>query len=81
MMDRLFAHQIERNIEIYVDDMVIKSKQAANAPDDLEKTLKTLLSVNLSLNLEKCIFGLELGKFLDTWFHNVTSMLILKKFR
>ena len=64
MMDRVFTHQIGCNIEIYVDDMVIKSKRVESAPDDLEKTLRTLLSVNLRLNPEKCTFSVGSGKFL-----------------
>ena len=50
MMDRVFAHQIGRNLEVYVDDMVIKCRTARDAPKELEETLQTLLSVNLRLN-------------------------------
>ena len=64
MMDRVFAHQIGRNMEIYVDDMVIKSERVESTPDDLRETLRTLLLVNLRLNLEKCTFGVGSEKFL-----------------
>lgn len=47
MMDRVFAHQIGKNLEVYVDDIVIKSRTVADAPRNLEETLQTLLSVNL----------------------------------
>lgn len=53
MMDRVFAHQIGRNLEVYVDDMVIKCRTAQDAPKELEETLQTLLSVNLRLNPKK----------------------------
>lgn len=64
MMDKVFAHQIGRNMEVYVDGMVIKCKTAADAPKELEETLQTLLSVNLRLNPKKCTFGVGSGKFL-----------------
>lgn len=64
MMDRVFAHQIGRNLEVYVDDIVIKCRTARDAPLDLEETLKTLLAVNLRLNPKKCTFGVGSGKFL-----------------
>lgn len=53
MMDRVFAHQIGRNLEVYVDDMVIKCRTAQDAPKEREETLQTLLSVNLRLNPKK----------------------------
>lgn len=64
MMDRVFAHQIGKNLEVYVDDIVIKSRTVADAPRNLEETLQTLLSVNLRLNPKKCTFGVGSGKFL-----------------
>lgn len=39
MMDRVFKDQIGRNLEVYVDDMVIKCKTAKDAPKELEETL------------------------------------------
>lgn len=63
-MDKVFAHQIGRNLEVYVDDMVIKCRTAQEAPRELEETLRTLLSVNLRLNPKKCTFGVGSGKFL-----------------
>lgn len=64
MMDRVFKHKIGRNLEVYVDDMVIKCKTSKDAPKEREETLQTLLSVNLRLNPKKCTFGVGSGKFL-----------------
>ncbi|GJU67086.1 reverse transcriptase domain-containing protein [Tanacetum coccineum] len=53
-----------RNLEAYVDDMVIKSKTKLEMIKDIEETLLTLKKVNMKLNLKKCSFGIEEGKFL-----------------
>nr|GFA62907.1 retrovirus-related Pol polyprotein from transposon 17.6 [Tanacetum cinerariifolium] len=53
-----------RNLEAYVDDMVIKSKTELDMIKDIEETLLTLKKVNMKLNPKKCSFGMEEGKFL-----------------
>jgi hypothetical protein len=42
LMNRMFHDQIGRNVEVYVDDMLVKSKEENNHLDDLEETFKTL---------------------------------------
>nr|GEX09995.1 hypothetical protein [Tanacetum cinerariifolium] len=51
--------EIERNLEAYVDDMVIKSKVEQDLIQDVEETLLTLKKVNMKLNPEKCSFGMK----------------------
>ncbi|GJW99984.1 reverse transcriptase domain-containing protein [Tanacetum coccineum] len=53
-----------RNLEAYVDDMVIKSKTEPEMIKDVEETLLTLKKVNMKLNPKKCYFGMEEGNFL-----------------
>ncbi|GKB14747.1 reverse transcriptase domain-containing protein [Tanacetum coccineum] len=53
-----------RNLEAYVDDMVIKSKTEPEMIKDVKETLLTLKKVNMKLNPKKCSFGMEEGKFL-----------------
>ncbi|GJW88615.1 hypothetical protein Tco_0163955 [Tanacetum coccineum] len=53
-----------RNLEVYVDDMVIKSKIELEMIKDVEETLLTLKKVNMKLMPKKCSFGMEEGKFL-----------------
>jgi len=60
----MFAHQIERNIQVYIDDMLVKSRREDNHLDDLRETFDTLRSCNMKLNLSKCAFGVTTGKFL-----------------
>nr|GEX18296.1 reverse transcriptase domain-containing protein [Tanacetum cinerariifolium] len=63
LMDNVFVSQLGRNIEIYVDDMVIKSKNEANLISDIAETFDTLRKANMKLNPKKCTFGVEAGQF------------------
>ena len=49
---------------MYVDDMLVKSKQAASHLADLDETFQTLRRYQLKLNPAKCAFGVASGKFL-----------------
>nr|GEU29957.1 reverse transcriptase domain-containing protein [Tanacetum cinerariifolium] len=64
LVDTIFEGQIGRNLEAYVDDMVIKSKTEPEMIKDIEETLLTLKKVNMKLNPKKCSFRMEEGKFL-----------------
>ncbi|GKA31231.1 reverse transcriptase domain-containing protein [Tanacetum coccineum] len=64
LVDTIFEGQMGRNLEAYVDDMVIKSKTELDMIKDIEETLLTLKKVNMKLNPKKCSFGMEEGKFL-----------------
>ena len=64
LMNRMFHNQIERNVEVYIDDMLVKTKDEANHLDDLEETFKTLCQYRMKLNPSKCFFGVSPGKFL-----------------
>ena len=60
----MFAHQIGRNVQVYVDDMLVKSRREDNHLDDLKETFDTFRSYNMKLNSSKCTFGVTVGKFL-----------------
>nr|XP_025647386.1 uncharacterized protein LOC112742363 [Arachis hypogaea] len=64
LMEKVFAKQIGRNIEVYVDDMVAKTKIGNNHLDDLIEIFGQLRKYNMRLNPEKCAFGIQSGKFL-----------------
>ncbi|GJW23569.1 reverse transcriptase domain-containing protein [Tanacetum coccineum] len=64
LVDTIFKYQIGRNLEAYVDDMVIKIKTEQDLIQVVEETLLTLKKVNMKLNPKKCSFGMEEGKFL-----------------
>ena len=60
----MFAHQIGRNVQVYVDDMLVKSRREDDHLDNLKETFDTLRSYNTKLNSSKCAFGVTVGKFL-----------------
>ncbi|GJZ30751.1 reverse transcriptase domain-containing protein [Tanacetum coccineum] len=64
LVDVVFEGQVGRNLEAYVDDMVIKIKTEPEMIKDIKETLLTLKKVNMKLNPKKCSFGMEEGKFL-----------------
>ena len=64
LMNKMFTHQIGRNVQVYVDDMLVKSLCENDHLDDLQETFDTVRSYNMKLNLSKCVFGVTAGKFL-----------------
>ncbi|XP_057432272.1 uncharacterized protein LOC130725025 [Lotus japonicus] len=64
LMDRVFAKQIGKNMEVYVDDMIVKSTLGANHHQDLSEAFAEIRKHNMRLNPEKCSFGIQDGKFL-----------------
>ena len=63
-MNKMFAHQIGRNVQVYVDNMLVKSLREDNHLSDLQKTFDTFRAYNIKLNPNKCVFGVTTGKFL-----------------
>ena len=63
-MNKMFAYQIVRNVQVYVDDMLVKSQREDHHLEDLKETFDTLYSYNMKLNPSKCVFGVTTGKFL-----------------
>ncbi|GKA61398.1 reverse transcriptase domain-containing protein [Tanacetum coccineum] len=59
LVDKAFQKQIGRNLEVYVDDLVIKSSTEQEIIRDIEETFKTLEEINMKLNPNKCTFGIE----------------------
>nr|GEY82162.1 reverse transcriptase domain-containing protein [Tanacetum cinerariifolium] len=64
LVDKAFHKQIRRNLEVYVDDLVIKSRTKDETVRDIEETFKTLREINMKLNSKNCTFGVEEGMFL-----------------
>ncbi|XP_075478978.1 uncharacterized protein LOC142519843 [Primulina tabacum] len=64
LMDKVFEKQLGRNVEVYVDDILSKSREGASFISDLEETFATLMHYGIKLNPAKCIFGVKSGKFL-----------------
>nr|XP_023920168.1 uncharacterized protein LOC112031683 [Quercus suber] len=60
----MFRDKIGRTVEVYIDDIVVKSKQEALHMGDLQAVFEVLRRHKLRLNAEKCAFGVGAGKFL-----------------
>ena len=65
MMTKMFESQMGKNIEVYIDDMVVKSKIVSEHIRDLADIFKILRGHKLRLNASKCSFGVGSGKFLS----------------
>ena len=64
LMNKMFARQIGRNVQVYVDNMLVKSLRKDNNLGDLQETFNTLREYNMKLNPNKCVFRVIVGKFL-----------------
>ena len=64
LVNQMFSKQIGRNMEVYADDMLVKSRKAELHLDNLKETFDTLRKYQMKLNLVKCVFGVSSGKFL-----------------
>ena len=64
LVNKMFNKEIGGNMEVYVDDILVKSKEELAHLDDLKETFVTLKQYQMKLNPSKCVFGVGLGKFL-----------------
>ncbi|GAA0173042.1 hypothetical protein LIER_26742 [Lithospermum erythrorhizon] len=64
MVNSIFSTQIGKNKEIYVDNMLVKSKVKVDHLENLRETFEQLRKSKLRINPDKCSFGVTLGKFL-----------------
>ena len=63
-MTRMFKPQLGRNIKIYIDDMVVKSKTESKHVNDLRDIFGILRRHKLRINASKCSFSVGSRKFL-----------------
>ena len=64
LVNHIFSKQVRRNMKVYVDNMLVKSKKAESHLDVLREIFDTLRKYQIRLNPEKCVFGVLSGKFL-----------------
>ena len=64
MVTKMFRHIIGKTVEVYIDDMLVKSLQEENHIADLLQVFNILRESRLRLNASKCTFGVSSGKFL-----------------
>jgi hypothetical protein len=61
----ILENQIGRNIEAYIDDIVVKSKKCGDLLNDLKETFNNIRKYKMMLNPKKCVFGVSSGKLLS----------------
>ena len=64
LVNKMFNKQIGRNMEVYMDDMLVKSKEEIAYLDDLRETFVAFKQYQMKLNPSKCVFVVASGKFL-----------------
>ena len=64
MMTKMFEPQLGKNVDVYIDDMVVKSKLVSEHLADITNIFEILRRQKLRLNASKCSFGVGSGKFL-----------------
>ena len=64
MMTKMFELQLGKNVEVYINDMVMKSKLVSEHLMDLTSIFEILREHKLHLNASKCSFGVGSGNFL-----------------
>ena len=68
MVTRIFWDKIGITVEVYINDMVVKSKKEEEHVADLTKVFRILRWHKFRLNANKCAFGVNARKFL--WYMN-----------
>jgi len=63
-VEKVFKGLIGQNVEVYVNNIVVKSDSCDQHIKDLEEVFEALRRTNMRLNPEKCAFSMEAGKFL-----------------
>ena len=64
LVNKVFTDKIGQTMEVYVGDIMVKILTMEQHVYNLANTFATLKLYNMKLNLEKCIFGVKVGKFL-----------------
>jgi hypothetical protein len=64
MIQNYLGNQIGRNVQVYIDDMVITTREEATLIGDLWETFDNLNRYKLKLNTTKCSFGVPVGQLL-----------------
>ena len=64
MVTKIFRPLIGKTIEVYINDMLVKSKECPDHEKHLQETFELLRRYDMKLNPLKCAFGVNSGNFL-----------------
>ena len=65
LVNKMFVQQIEHNVKVYIDNILIKSREEDHHLSDLREMFEILRLYGMKLNPSKCVFGVSSGKFLS----------------
>jgi hypothetical protein len=68
-MNLIFHELLENTVEVYIDDIVVKSAEFSSHVADLRKAFDKMRQYGLKMNPHKCAFGVPAGKFLGFVIH------------
>ena len=68
-MDAIFHDMLDHHMEVYINDIVVKSKWASKHVNHLKKIFKRMRLHKLKFNPLKCAFRIRAGKFLRFLIH------------
>lgn len=60
----MFKDKIGETVEVYIDDMILKSRRSEEHVPNLVEVFEILRQHKLRLNADKCAFGVGSSKFL-----------------
>ena len=63
-MTKIFKPLIDQTVEVYIDDIVVKSKTKSEHAQHMEETFRLMKAYNMKLNPARCAFGVSAKKFL-----------------
>ena len=64
LVTKIFRLLLGETMEVFIDDMLVKSKRRFDHTKHLQEAFELLRKHNMKLNPLKCAFGVSLGKFL-----------------
>ena len=64
LMTKIFKPLMRRTMEVYIDDIIVKSKTRMEHMKHLEEAFALMGKYNMKLNSLKCVFDINAGKFL-----------------
>ena len=64
LVTKMFRPLLEKTMEVYIDDMLVKSKERPDHTTHLQQAFELLRAYGMKLNPTKCAFGVSAGRFL-----------------
>ena len=64
LVTKMFRPLLGKTMEVYIDDMLVKSKECSDHAKHLQETFELLREYGMKLNPSKCAFGVSAGRFL-----------------